>query len=147
MTVGRSSWWVGLVVSVGLLSGTAVSQQDKQQDIPDAPSAVRPPQPLPTPPVAATPETPSQQSTEPPASTPPASSDDPEAPLPSSKVKTVPEGGATPDNTQAPSDLYRIVRNVNQVMVPVMVKDESGRLVSGLVAKDFQVLKTGPSRR
>ena len=40
-------------------------------------------------------------------------------------------------------DLYRIVRNVNQVMVPVMVKDASGTLVSGLTSKDFQVLENG----
>jgi VWFA-related protein len=147
MTGGRSSWWVGLVVCVGLMAGIATPQQNSQQDIPDAPSAVRPPQPLPTPPPASKPESPapgSERPTTPPAATPPSSSQDPTTPPPPFNVKTVPEGSVTQERQQAPSDdLYRIVRNVNQVMVPVTVKDESGRLVSDLQNKDFQVLENG----
>ena len=135
------------MVGLGLLAGTALAQQNNPQDIPDAPSAVRPPQPLPTtPPVAPRAETPRESTEQPAAPTSmaaPPRSDDATAPPPF-HVKTVPEGGAPPDQPQAPSqDLYRIVTNVNQVMVPVMVKDASGRLVSGLLSKDFEVLENG----
>lgn len=146
MMGGRHSWRFGLVVLVGLLAVVAVSQQEKKQDIPDAPSAVRPPQPLPAaPPIQPQAALPSETTEQPPVqpSSAPPSSDDPTAPIPFN-VKTVPEGGATEEKQPTVSDdLYRIVRNVNQVMVPVTVKDESGRLVSGLTSKDFQVLENG----
>ncbi|HVP80041.1 MAG TPA: VWA domain-containing protein, partial [Thermodesulfobacteriota bacterium] len=35
--------------------------------------------------------------------------------------------------------LFKLITTVNQVMVPVMVKDDSGRLTSGLLPKDFSV--------
>jgi hypothetical protein len=141
MRVGRSSWRLGVVVFMGLLASAALSQ-DKKQDIPDAPSAVRPPQPLPTLPPA------QEQPAEPPPAQPktPPGDLDPTAPIPFN-IKTVPEGGATPDKPMATTDdLYRIVRNVNQVMVPVMVKDQSGKLVSGLTSKDFKVLENGTNQ-
>ena len=40
-------------------------------------------------------------------------------------------------------ELYKIVTNVNQVLVPVMVKDDSGRLVNGLLSRDFSVFEDG----
>lgn len=144
MTVGRSSRWVGLGICMAFMVGLAVSQQGSKQEIPDAPSAVRPPQPLPTQPPASKPEAPSQGTEQ---SAPPAQGNQPasdETTAPPFNMKTVPEGGAAQEKPAAPSDdLYRIVRNVNQVMVPVMVKDESGRMVSGLTSKDFQVLENG----
>ena len=33
--------------------------------------------------------------------------------------------------------------NANQVLVPVMVKDDAGRLVNGLLPKDFAVFEDG----
>lgn len=59
------------------------------------------------------------------------------------KITTVPEGGATQDQQQpgAQTDLYKIVTNVNQVIVPVRVTDESGHLVNGLLARDFSVFE------
>ena len=59
------------------------------------------------------------------------------------KITTVPPGGATKEQPGAQQELYRIVRNVNQVIVPVRVTDDTGRLVSGLLAKDFSVYEDG----
>jgi len=64
-------------------------------------------------------------------------------PPPPMKITTVPPGGATPEQPGAQQDLYRITRNVNQVIVPVRVTDDTGRLVSGLLSKDFSVLENG----
>src|SRR5205823_8764358 len=40
-----------------------------------------------------------------------------------------------------------IVTNVNQVLVPVMVKDGSGRLVNGLLPRDFSVYEDGKKQK
>jgi VWFA-related protein len=58
------------------------------------------------------------------------------------KITTVPPGTPVPP-PGVQQDLYRIVRNVNQVIVPVRVTDDTGRMVSGLVAKDFSVYENG----
>ena len=95
------------------------------------------------------PETPAPTSDQPPLPQPtgPAPRSDDSSSPPPFNVKTVPEGGATPDQSQPQAvsqDLYRIVTNVNQVMVPVTVKDESGRLVT---RPDFQRLPGTGKRR
>jgi VWFA-related protein len=59
----------------------------------------------------------------------------------------VPEGSATEQGESPTQDLYTITKNVNQVLVPVMVKDESGRLVSGLLPRDFAVFENGVKQR
>jgi VWFA-related protein len=62
-------------------------------------------------------------------------------------VKTVPEGGATPDaGSASQAELFKITRNVNQVIVPVRVTDDSGRLVNGLLPKDFSIYEDGKKR-
>src|SRR5205085_6200638 len=59
-------------------------------------------------------------------------------------LRTVPEGGATKDS----EGIYNLPPvQVNQVMVPVTVKDESGQLVKGLLAKDFSVLENGKKQK
>ena len=149
MTGVRSSKWFGLVICLAFFGAAGPAQQSNKQDIPDAPSAVRPAQPLPAaPPPSSRPETPAPTSDQPPLPQPtgPAPRSDDSSSPPPFNVKTVPEGGATADQSQPQAvsqDLYRIVTNVNQVMVPVTVKDESGKLVSGLTSKDFQVLENG----
>jgi VWFA-related protein len=125
----------------------AAQQQEQQKtDIPDAPSASRPfpaappasnPTPPPSPPPNQAP--PSEAG---PASQPPPRSESNPAPPPF-KVTTVPEGGATGQRGAANEELYRIKVNTNQVVVPVMVKDDSGRLVNGLLARDFAVYEDG----
>jgi len=55
----------------------------------------------------------------------------------------VPQGGATKNAPGAQEELFKIVTNVNQVLVPVTVKDESGHLVNGLLPKNFVVIEGG----
>lgn len=55
----------------------------------------------------------------------------------------MPEEAATKEEGDAQEQLFTITKNVNQVLIPVLVKDESGRMVSGLGPKDFSVLENG----
>ena len=55
----------------------------------------------------------------------------------------MPQGGATKNAPGAQEELFKIVTNVNQVLVPVTVKDESGHLVNGLLPKNFVVIEGG----
>src|SRR5579863_3778769 len=130
------------------------SQKQKDDGIPDAPSAVQPPQPAPENPLPAAPnpqeqapQTPPSFGNEAPAgSAPEAQRPNPATPPPLN-IRTVPEGGATNDQASAQDQLFRITKNVNQVMVPVTVKDESGHLVNGLVAEDFTVMEGGKKQK
>lgn len=58
------------------------------------------------------------------------------------KVTTVPPGSVS-NQPGAQEELYKLSVNVNQVIVPVRVTDESGRMVSGLLARDFSVYEDG----
>lgn len=161
--------WVG-IVSVFLICGVALAQQPQQKkqqnDIPDAPSATRPVAPLPTPteqvplPSAQTPpsEEPPVENNKPkpdpnfpfPEDQPPSSANTPgstpETSQPPINIRTVPEGGATQEGEQ--QDLYPLMHvNVNQVIIPVRVTDNSGRMVEGLVSKDFQVYENGVKQK
>ena len=133
---------------LGLMSslGTAHAQdQQPKQDVPDAPSATRPVQTFPStpPPVSNSPAPPPNQ----PAPSAEAPADDsPEAPIPGQESQSTPapvtQVPRTPGNqpkTASEEELYKISTNVNQVLVPVMVKDDNGRLVGGLLPKDFTV--------
>jgi len=61
---------------------------------------------------------------------------------------TVPEGGATREESPDENGIYRIPPvHVNQIIVPVLVKDESGHLVNGLTYKDFSVLENGKKQK
>lgn len=136
---------LGMVLSFVAAPGVAQSTQGQSgQDIPDAPSAVKPPQNFPNVPTIS-----------PPGSTAPAPAQDskPEAaPATSSpagqpppvRIDTVPEGGATAEKggpSPGQEQLYKITTNVNQVMVPVRVLDSDGRPIDGLLAKNFTVLE------
>ncbi len=59
------------------------------------------------------------------------------------KITVVPEGGATQEREASSQDLYKFSVTTNQVLVPVMVKDESGHLLSGLLPRDFSVFEDG----
>src|SRR5439155_6159936 len=122
----------------------AQQQEQPKQDIPDAPSASRPPQPFPSAPPTVEPEAPAANE-EPPSEANPSSrttldADGPTAPTPLARTAAP---GKLPERTGAQDELYKIVSNVNQVVVPVMVKDDSGRLINGLLPKDFSVYEDG----
>src|SRR5437588_8941420 len=138
----RAGWLA--ILAFALVPLTLAQQPEQKQEIPDAPSTVHPPQPFPN----AAPES----EPAPPNQTPPGEANPENAPAPAAEappprppmnITTVPEGGATPGQGGATDDLYRIVTNVNQVLVPVMVKDDSGRLVNGLLSRDFAVFEDG----
>jgi VWFA-related protein len=163
--MGWRAAWGAAICLFCLTLGAGAQQQEKQadpkQEIPDAPSASRPPQPFPTtPPVephgAPPSEAPTAEQAPPGNDAPPSSGnpapataeDAPTVPPHPLDVKTVPEGGATPDDagTTSQDELFRISRNVNQVIVPVRVTDDSGRLVNGLLPKDFSIYEDGKKR-
>src|SRR3989441_622234 len=138
----RAGWLA--ILAFALVPLTPAQQPEQKQEIPDAPSTVHPPQPFPNAAPESKPATPNQ--------TPPGEANPENAPAPAAEappprppmnITTVPEGGATPGQGGATDDLYKIVTNVNQVLVPVMVKDTSGRLVSGLLPRDFAVYEDG----
>jgi len=138
-----------LLVTAAAFAQSGQDQPKQDQAIPDAPSAIRPPQSFP----AAPPTTHDDQTQNPAPPPPPASqapprqdtsadSAPPDQPQPPLRVTTVPEGGATP-SPGSQEQLFTLTRNVNQVIVPVMVKDDNGGLVSGLFPRDFSVFEDG----
>jgi VWFA-related protein len=126
----------------------APDPNQQNQGIPDAPSTVQPPAALPQPPPTpqseqqATPAPQTPAANEPPPREP--SDDVPAGPRPPINIRTVPQGGATRtgSDTDTQGELL-IHKNVNQVIVPVTVKDESGHLLGGLLSKDFTVRENG----
>jgi VWFA-related protein len=162
MNVPKRQQGIGLLIGfLILMCAVALGQQQqgqkKQDDIPDAPSATKPdePPPLPAAPVPAPSEFPAQPTenvppipkTEPPRTSDiPPSEPEPDYPKPPINIKTVPEGTATKEEPEQNLDPVFTV-NVNQVIIPVRVTDDSGRMTPGLVAKDFQVFENGVQQK
>lgn len=121
--------------------------QNKPQDnIPDAPSATRPPQPFPAPTAPASPSTPAPQAPEPTNQSTPAPEPAPASPPPA--IKAVPQGGETNAPVNTRDEIYTLSTRVNFVAVPVTVKDKNtGRLVEGLLPSDFEVLENGVKQK
>jgi VWFA-related protein len=71
--------------------------------------------------------------------------------LPPVNIRPVPPGGAAGENGEndveggEPYKLPPVI--VNQVLVPVTVSGEDGRLVAGLTAKDFTLLENGQKQK
>lgn len=148
-------WLMGL--GSGFVAGQASaaqsaapsSQAQKDQGIPDAPSAVQPPKPPPENPMppqgntqGPTGQAPAENQAPPRESAPETQPPNPASPPPIN-IRDVPEGGATKEPATAQEQLFTFTKTVNYVMVPVTVKDESGHLVNGLVSQDFTVLENG----
>jgi VWFA-related protein len=141
-----------------LLLAGALAAQQKPEDVPDAPSATRPipppapPSPRPGAEEETKPDAPPADSGEGvttgskelPRSVPDAAGEKTEkpAPPPMPPVTTVP-AGSVPRDMETGQDLYKIRVTTNLVLVPVTVKDSEGRLVGGLLPKDFSVLESG----
>jgi VWFA-related protein len=134
--------------------------QQKPEEIPDAPSASRPVPPPALPPANQGTPPDSSSADEPPPPPPPANeapaanreaprsapdeADQKIPPPPMPPVKTVPEGSVAADSDDTRESLYQLPAvTVSYVMVPVTVKDNDGRLVAGLLPKDFTVLENG----
>jgi VWFA-related protein len=112
------------------------------QDIPDAPSAVQPPPPPAPIPQPANPShtvQPAQSAGDSGAQSTPATQPPPKMP----PVQTVPPGSIPRNQLSTNPGIYKIPVSVNFVLIPVMVKDSDGRLVDGLLPKDFTVLENG----
>jgi VWFA-related protein len=149
------------LVILGLIlafAGTLPAQQ-KPEEIPDAPSATRPipppapPSPRPGADEEAMPSAPAPDdsgagvttgSKELPHTAPDSASPATEkpAPPPMPPVRTVP-AGSVPKDSETGTDLYTITVTTNLVLLPVTVTDNAGRLVAGLLPKDFSVLESG----
>jgi VWFA-related protein len=120
------------------------AQSNTAQEIPDAPSAVQPPQPVEDRPPAMLPDSdPKPTSTSHPAKTANPFEDAPEPPRSMPAVRTVPAGSVPGQSNAGKEQLFKLTTNVNFVQVPVMVKDSDGRRVDGLLNKDFSVYENG----
>jgi VWFA-related protein len=62
-------------------------------------------------------------------------------------IQTVPPGTSTAQGSSGQQQLYKLVVQSNFVQVPVTVKDKDGRLVDGLLPKDFTVLENGKKQQ
>src|SRR5215813_7683753 len=135
-----------LVLTLIALNPWPASAQT-QQSLPDAPSATRPSSFPKTGPATSSPPAsqqqtessststsqPNQQSQENQSTPPPAQ---PQPPPPTQEQTPTTQAG-----DQKPYTLPPVV--VNQVIVPVTVKDQSGKLVQGLLKNDFAVYEDG----
>jgi len=153
-----------LILGLTFLLAGALAAQQKPEEIPDAPSATRPipppepPSPRPGAEDESQPDAPpvdnsgagvTTGSKELPRSAPDSAgekagekADEKPAPPPMPPVRTVP-AGSVPRDTETGQDLYTITVTTNLVLVPVTVADSQGRLVGGLLPKDFSVLESG----
>ncbi len=140
-------------MTVLALGAAAVIAQD--QPLPDAPT---PQNNAPVPSVSMPPPTsaddrgnPSNgENPEPPANTRDAgqqsapASTNPQPPPPGSReIKTVPPGSVPQGGESGPDELMTLTKTVNFVTVPVTVKDSEGKMVEGLLAKDFTIYEDG----
>jgi len=140
--------WIASLAILGVSSfafaQSGSAPQSQQQEIPDAPSAVKPPQSFPTniPPSRPEPTT-DQPAPAQPADQPAGDHSTPPAMPP---VKTVP-AGSVPSDSNSRDDLYTIKVLTNFVLVPVTVKDPGGHTVDGLLSKDFAVFEDGKKQQ
>ena len=72
----------------------------------------------------------------------------PQPPPPGSReIKTIPPGSAPQGGESGADQLFNLQKTVNFVTVPVTVKDSEGKLVEGLLAKDFTIYEDGSAQK
>ncbi len=96
--------------------------QQKSQQLPDAPQPQQQPTFPTTVPVQTEPQAPA-----------------PAPPPPSTVMPAVPH--APNSGVDSRDEMFKIIVNVNQIIIPVTVRDDSGHLVEGLLRKDFTILE------
>ncbi len=153
MFTRRSSFWTRGAVLAAALTLTAAYAR-AQQPLPDAPA---PQNNAPAPNLNVPPQSPSG---EPDSSSSSGNPDqpantrstpqqtNPQPPPPGSQeIKTVP-AGSVPETPESGRDqLFSLEKTVSFVTVPVTVKDDEGKLVDGLLEKDFSILEDGVPQR
>jgi VWFA-related protein len=145
----RSSFCTRSAVLLTVLAFFVLPVSGQQQPLPDAPApqnnAPAPPMNLPAP--SSGPDSSSSGNPEQPSNTRPDSQtgDNPQPP-PSSQINTVPAGSVSTAESGR-DQMFSLVKNVSFVSVPVTVKDKEGKLIDGLLQKDFTVLEDGVPQR
>src|SRR5271165_3233338 len=157
MFTRRSNFWTRSAVLVAALTLTA-AYSSAQQPLPDAPAPQNnAPAPELNVPSQAAPGEPGSSSSsgnpEPPANTrntpqPAPGQSNPQPPPPGSQeIKTVPTGSVPNTPESGRDQLFSLEKTVSFVTVPVTVKDDEGKLVDGLLQKDFTILEDGVQQR
>ena len=138
--LAKPFWFLALALS---MLGAFNAPGQSTQNLPDAPSAKRPPSfPKTAPTKSSTPDSPQQQTESSSSSTAQQQESQPNQPQtePSANEPTQEQ----PPKAQREQGTYTLPAiTVNQVVVPVTVKDQSGRLVQGLLKNDFAVYEDG----
>ena len=143
----RLSSWLKGVVLMALLTLASASAPCQQQKLPDAPAPQNnAPAPTTSAPPSATGANQAPASGENPeqGTNPPDNGQtNPQPPPPGSQeIKTIPPGSAPNDSGSGRDELMTLTKTVSFVVVPVTVKEE-GKLVDGLLAKDFSIYEDG----
>ncbi len=116
--------------------------QENAPPLPEAPAAQPAPEPQPAPNAPIPGSEPAGSATSDDTLPTTGSEDSNAGQKPSSQVTTIAPGSVPRDGSDR-EQMYKITRQVNAVTVPVTVKDDSGHLVEGLLAKDFSVYEDG----
>ena len=148
----RLSFRIRSVLLTAALTLTTAFVAAQQQKLPDAPA----PQnnaPLPSanvPPAGSPDDQGSSSSSANPngsGNTLPPEKTNPQPPPPGSdQIKTVPPG-SVPSSDSAQDQLLTLSKTVSFVTVPVTVKDPEGKLIEGLLSKDFSIYESGSQQK